>query len=522
MRLISGFRDSFSFIAFRWNAIRKNSTKFAIFLAGIVAMVAMYFISQAGSVIVTAASGTNPNITPQVKEFALFYLNNFQNNEIYVFVAGILAASLIMILVTPFSVYSLGGIIPSRDLAIVRSNENYKMSDSLIVQGMSSLSILQLFSFTALGSLLTIEGGTALGIFFSWGVWLTIVFFSTSFMWSIEWVNRKFGFKPKVAIVLAFVAVIILGVLIDPYHGTTFFGLSPAYVDVVQHIGVDFTPLQVVGAFGFLAALIILFAGVINFVAPNTLTLQEPVILKKDVKARPNFISKKATISFTSMLQLLIFRYKVIWRPIVITNIMASAFVLVLAGQGNLVLGSLIIVTPLIVGMSFGVNLFGILGTANIWLMSMPDWRKTALFRFLQVQLAVIGVSYVLLLGPATIAGKFTLSELWHAVPAMLTIAILMSVFGIYKSAVKPVKYVPSQRGDNILPPTTMLSYMFQLLAIGTIGGGVIYAIQAAALQWGITCGIVAVAMLWFAVINRRWVSKEKLINKVVQVTTGD
>lgn len=522
MRLLNGFRDSLSFIAFRWSSIRSARVKFLIFFAGLFGLTAMYIITQTGSLLINAASGTTPNTNPQLQEYALVYLNTFQNNEIYVFVAGILAASLIMILVTPFSVYSLGGIIPARDLATVSANENYKMSDSIIVQAMSSLSILQLFSLTVLGSLLTIEGGTSLGIFFSWGVWLTIVFFTNAFMWGIEWVNRKFGFRTKVGIVLSVVAVIVTAVIIDPYHGTTFFGLSPLYVDVVKNIGTTYNFSQVLSAFGFLTALTVLFAGLINFIAPNTLTLQEPTILKKDVKNRRNILSIGNKISFGNMISLLVFRYKVIWRPILITNIMASAFVLFLGGEGNLILGSFLIVTPLIVGMSFGVNIFGILGTSNIWLLSQPEWRKTALYKMLGVQTLVIGLSYLILFIPAIIAQKFSFGEILQAVPAMLVITVLMSMFGIYKSLKRPIKYVPSQRGDSILPPTTMLNYMFQLLTLGALIGGTVYAISNPLQQWGVALGFLLIGVLWFAVINKRWNDKEKYINNIIQVTTGD
>jgi hypothetical protein len=208
MKLASGFADSLTFIAFRWNNIKKRSTKFAIMLASMFALFALYVFSQVGNVIIQAASGTNSNIDESIKSIALMYLNSFQNNESFVIVSAILAASVSMMIITPFSVYNLGGIVSSRELSIVKSNENYKMSDSIIVQAISSLSILQLFSFTMLGSILTIEGGTALGIFFTWSIWLAVTFITTAFMWVLEYVNRRFGNKAKILTVAVLIGIV--------------------------------------------------------------------------------------------------------------------------------------------------------------------------------------------------------------------------------------------------------------------------------------------------------------------------
>jgi hypothetical protein len=446
MKLASGFAASLTFIAFRWNNIKKRSTKFAIMLASMFALFALYVFSQVGNVIIQAASGTNSNIDESIKSIALMYLNSFQNNESFVIVSAILAASVSMMIITPFSVYNLGGIVSSRELSIVKSNENYKMSDSIIVQAISSLSILQLFSFTMLGSILTIEGGTALGIFFTWSIWLAVTFITTAFMWVLEYVNRRFGNKAKILTVAVLIGIVGVVVIFDDMKGLTFFGLSPIIVNIVQNIGVSFTVFQIVGAFGFPLALIILSSGLINFFAPHTLVLPEPVIVKKEKEVSNNIISRRATINFNNLFNLLVFRYKALWRPILITTGMASLFILLLSNEGSVIVGSLVIITPLIVGMSFGVNMFGVIGNANGWFVSQPYWRKTVLWRLLGVQLNIIGLAYLILLTPSLLFGRLSFVDVVNLLPAMTVIALVMSVFGVYKSTVKPVKYSPSQR----------------------------------------------------------------------------
>jgi hypothetical protein len=314
----------------------------------------------------------------------------------------------------------------------------------------------------------------------------------------------------------------VLAVIFDDMKGLTFFGLSPIIVNIVQNIGVSFTVFQIVGAFGFPLALIILSAGLINFFAPHTLVLPEPVIVKKEKEVSNNIISRRATINFNNLFNLLVFRYKALWRPILITTGMASLFILLLSNEGSVIVGSLVIITPLIVGMSFGVNMFGVIGNANGWFVSQPYWRKTVLWRLLGVQLNIIGLAYLILLTPSLLFGRLSFVDVVNLLPAMTVIALVMSVFGVYKSTVKPVKYSPSQRGDNLLPPTAMLSYMVQLLVLGLITGGLVLSVDNMGTKLVLALVFSLLAFLRFFLLNSKWNSNEKLVNRVIQTTSGD
>lgn len=522
MRLISGFADTFTLLAFRWQTIPKRRYKIILGTVFVIGLFFLYMSASTGSLLISAATMPEGYVSPQTRDLAITYLKSFSNNELSVFVSGVLGATVAMIFVTPFSGYSLGGIISSRDLSTVKANDNYKLSDSLIVQGVSSLSILQLLSLTFLSSLLTIEGGTGIGVVFGWCAWIALVVFTVSFMWSIEYVNRKYGFKTKLGIILGLVGLIVVAVLVDPFHGTTFFGLSPLYVNVIQSLGTSFTGAQIFLSFAVIVSLIVIFSLVINFVGGKTLTYVEPVMFKKGKQGKINILTQNERVSFTRLMLVLIFRYKVVWRPVLITTVMAALFVVILGNSNNMVLASFIVATPLVVSMSFGVNLFGVLGSANIWLVSLPEWRRTALYRLVSVQMLIMGISYGMLFIPALILEKFTLGEIVHALPAALAIMVVMSLFSVIKSLKKPIKYVPSSRGDSILPPVTMLSYMLQLVVLGGIFGGGIYAMGDALQQWGALACITIVAYFIFVRVNRQWLYKETYINKVIELTTGD
>lgn len=522
MKLVKGFNDTFTLLAFRWQSINNRILKIALIAAFIFGMFFLYIAATTGNLLMNIVSIDNEYVSQTTKDLAIAYLDAFNTNELALFVSGVLGATLAMVFITPFSGYSLGGIVPSRDMSTIKSNDNYKLSDSIIVQMLSSLSMLQLFSLTLLSSLLTIEGGTGLGVLWGWFTWIALVFFTAAFMWCIEYINRRFGHKIKVGIILALIALVAVAIIVDPYHGTTFFGLSPIYVDVVKNIGTTYNILQILLSALFLFSLIIIFSLVINFVGAKTLTFSEPVMFKKNTSGKISWLTTKEKLTEIRMLFLLIFRYKVVWRPILITSLMAAAFILILGGGDNLVISSFIIVTPLVVSMSFGVNAFGVLGASNIWLHSQPRWRKTILNNLAILQITIIGSSYVLLFVPALLINKITILDVLATIPAMIVIAITFTMFGIWKSLKHPVKYVPSSRGDAILPPITVLSYMFQLIIIGGVCGMLVYGVLTPVGQWLSVGAILFVAGIFYKRYSNKWIYEEEYLNNVIKVTTTD
>jgi len=524
MNLLRGFSDTFTILALKWNGIKKLSTKIIIILSFGLGLLLLYGVTNIGTALLVAATNNNDYVNASLQQYAILYLNSFANNQLNVFVSGVLGATIATVLITPFSGYSLGGLVSTRDMATVKANDNYKLSDSLLVQSLSSLSIIQLFSLTVLSSLLTIEGSSGPGIVFGWISWIIIIFFSVAFMWCIEFANRKFGNKTKIGVVLGVVAIAGVAVLIDPFHGTTFFGLSPLYIEVIQSLGNQSLTYDLT-AYGFAFGLIIFFGLIINFVGSKTLALQEPVILKANKNNKASFISSKIKIDFSQMIRIVVFRYKVIWRPILITSIFSSLFLLGLGSgdsNGKVIFSSFVVITPLVVCMSFGVNLFGVLGSSNIWLMSQPRWRESALIRLATTQLGIIAIAYVILFLPSLILGKLTFEGLFEALPGFIASSLIMTVFAISKSLKNPVKYVPSSRGDAILPPTTMLNYIVKLMLTGGLAGAALYWISPAIAQWGLLAIVTTLCGFWFVSLNNRWNNNEKYVNHIVEVTTGD
>lgn len=522
MNLIKGFGDTFNILAAKWSGIKKERNKIFIIAAVAIFAFFLYILANTGSLIIYLITTVQPGAqSQQVQQYVLSYLETFSSGELNLYVTGVLGATLGMILISPFSGYSLGGVVPSRDLAIVKASDNYRISDSIIVQILSSLTLIQLISLTMLASLMTIEGGTGPAIIYAWIIWLAIVLIATTFMWITEYVNRKYGFKVKIGIILTVVVALTIALLLDPFKGSTFFGLSPIIIDVLQNL-YSYNIWESLLAYSVPVGIIIVFSGLLSFIASKALHIQEPISLKKQKKFAKK--EKWSEISLFKTILSLVFRYKVIWRPIFITTLFSFILMLILGNQTDSVgtlLISLIVIIPLVVSLSFSVNIFGIFGSSNIWLASSPSWRKNILTTTAAVQLGITALIYVTIFAGGLLFQKITFVDVWQSIPAIISSLTIMTVYSLSKSLKNPVKYMPSSRGDAILPPLTILNYMLKLIFLGGLFGSTVFYLGAD-YQWQVTLGIVLVSALVFYKKNKSWVEKEEYLNNVIKATTGD
>lgn len=521
MNLINGFGDSLTILALKWESIKKKRVKFTIFAVGFIFALLILGLANIGSYILTFST-LGPNAADEnVSSYVTAFLESYQQRQLDVYVAGVLAATVLSILITPFSGFSLGGIVPSRDLAIVKANDNYKLSDSILVQFVSSLSLLQLISLTILSSLLSIEGGTGLAVLFGWSVWIIIGFISVAFMWITEYINRKYGWKTKLVTILAIVAAIVTAVALDPYNGTNFFGLSPLFVTVAQNLYVYTLP-EILAVVGALLSIFLFFAFIINFVGTKALALQEPVALKTANKKK-RASQKYEKITMFHLIRMLVFRYKVIWRPIMVTSLFSTIIMVVLGSSTSTgALSSIMLIIPLIVCLSFGVNMFGILGSSNIWMASIPGWRNTILIKLVFVQLFIISLSYTIIIAAGLFSHRITLAEALDALPGFIATTVVMVMLATSKSLKNPIKYTASSRGDAILPPVTLLSYMIRFMFFGGIAGGLVSASNSLMITVALLAVIIIIGIVWFFILMKRWMTDEEYINKVIKETTGD
>lgn len=521
MNLIHGFGDSLTLLALKWESIKKKRVKFTIFAVGLVFALLIFGLANIGSYILTYTTLGTDVADANVSSYVTAFLESYQQRQLDVYVAGVLAATVLSVLITPFSGFSLGGIVPSRDLAIVKANDNYKLSDSILVQFVSSLSLLQLISLTILSSLLSIEGGTGLAVIFGWCVWIIIGFISVAFMWITEYINRKYGWKTKLFTILAIVVAIITAVVLDPYNGTNFFGVSPIFVDVAQNL-YTYSFIQKLMVVGVLLAIFLLFAAIINFVGTKALSLQEPVALKTANKKR-RASQKYEKITMFHLIRMLVFRYKVIWRPIMVTSLFSTIIMVVLGSSTSTgALSSIMLIIPLIVCLSFGVNMFGILGSSNIWMASISGWRNTILVKLVLVQIFIISTSYLIIIAAGLVSQRITVVEVLNALPGFIATMLVMVMLATSKSLKNPIKYTASSRGDAILPPVTLLGYMIRFMFFGGIAGGLVSASGSALITAALLATVIIICVIWFFVLMRRWMTDETYINKVIKETTGD
>jgi uncharacterized membrane protein YfbV (UPF0208 family) len=517
MNLITGFRDSWDLLAFRWNMIRSRKTKIAIMAAFFLLALMVFGITSIGKTMRTIAANPIPQLGTQVRDFAVTYVSGFVEGNSNLAVTGVLGAIIGSVIIIPIVGYSFSSLTPSGDLVSVRKNDYHRLSDSIILQFLSSISIIQLISLTGLNSLLTIESDRpGIGIAFGWVIWLAVTLATVFVAWLFEYFYRKFGVKSKVIAISAIVAVAGLTALLFSEQIPTLFGLATAYDELIRGIDSFTLGQHVITLLTVLAVFGIIGMG-ISYVGSAALNLPE---LPKRTKARKVFAvslgSKKSSIKQTSFLLNIIFRNVNIWKPLAIAVSFSFGTVILLNGSAQ-VLSSLVFVVPLIVSLSWGVNTFGILGGGVTWLSSLPGGKEDILKNIMKIQISLITTIFLFMLIPAVLIYHIS----WELV-ASFTIATAVSTMIMSRSALSKAVYFPERyrvhiKGENVLPPAKALNYLFRFIAGGGFVGLLTFWVGNTLIQ----LGILAVVGIWqalrFAQLEKQWDKKPEILENIIR-----
>jgi len=517
MNLLYGFQDSLELLAFRWRLIRKRGTQIAITAVFIVVAFLVFGLTSVGGTIRIIASNPTPQIGDQVRQLALTYIDGFISDNAIFAITGVLAAIIGSILIIPIVGYSFSSLMPSGDLVSVRKNDYHKLSDSIILQFLSSISLIQLVAITMLNSLLTIESHSpGVGIVFGWVIWIAVVIANVLAAWVFELLYRIFGFKSKV---LAFASLGVIGgilYLVFPKSATTLFGLSTAYGNLIR--GLDTFSIGQTALLGAIsvAILVFLFAGIS---AIGSYTINLPERPKKAKVRRVRVLSvgrKRASISEVSFLLNIIFRNSNIWKPLLMATAFSFGSVLLFAGAPS-VMSSLVFVVPLIVSLSWGTNTFGILGGGITWIASLPGGKEDILKNILKVQFMLIGSLFLIIVTPMIFIYHVSLHSLASFALATAVSTVAMSRSALSKAVYKPERYKVHIKGENVLPPGKALSYLARFIFGAGFLGLATFALDNNLYQLGILAIVVIWQSIRFVRLNKRWNDNPQVIENVIR-----
>lgn len=515
-------QDTFDLLYLRWNMLRNAKSKVFIWLGILTIAISVLGASYAGSAIKTLAASPNPN-AEVARKFAITYLESFLRGELGSLVATTLGLAIISVMVAPFTGASSTSLISHYHLVSIRASERHRFTDSIITQLFSSISLLQLITLTAVGSLLTLDEGRIQGILYAWLSWPVLIVLSTFFIWLAEYLYRKVGERKRLAILFTALALVGLAVLVDPAHGSTVFGVGTSYAFLIQ----NFYSFSAVLKFYSIMILAVLFVGLLFF--SNKMcrkALSQPEIHTAQLKAAQKKVrvwktSASPLVETTHVVVMQLWRNLEIRKPLILVTLFGAG--MIFFGKGVFsVMATMILIVPLVSALSWGSNVFGILGNGYVWLSSSPRVRQNIIWVFAGIQITLSICLFVLMCIPALIVGQEGSESLAGAVLAVIATAFLMTRSSLEKSVHNPFEYKAGFRGESPLPPATMLSYTVRFALWSGMYGFIVIIASNILIQAGLVFVAVAWSVFRLNRLNSKFLTDERIQNKIIYTIGND
>lgn len=514
--------DSLNLLHLRYKIIRDRKTRFSLWLGILILAIAIIGTSYTGQFIKILAQSTSPG-SDAARIFATSYLQSYVRGEMGTLVSVILGLAIASVVIAPFTGTSSTSLISYHHLVSMRASNRHRFTDSLIGQFFASVSLLQLITLTAASSLLTLDGGRVQGVLYAWMSWPILVILSTLFVWIAEYLYRKFGEKIRLVILGIMAGTIAIPILINPQDGKTLFGIGTAYSYLIQHfytLDMNIKALSVIIIF----ALFWLFF----FIAykMSQLALAQPeVFAKKKIETKKIRIRKASsfpTIELANLAIIQLWRNLEIRKPLIMATIFGAA-VIFFTKEMFSIMSTMILIIPLIVCLSWGSNVFGILGNGFLWLASKPFATRNLLWVFAGIQLFVITALFIAMCLPSLIFGKMGSAEMGGIILAVIGTSIIMTESAMNKSVRFPYPYKAGVRGETILPPAALINYTLRFSLGAGIYGFIIIGLSSAIL---IQLALVFLAIVWSSVrlkrLNHKFNFDATVRNKIIYTVAND
>lgn len=515
--ILKAFKDSALILDTRYRMVRGNASKLGLW--GFVMLIACaVFISSYAGQLIKAVATSNSGGLEASRIYATTYLNSYLNGEIGTLVATTLGLALVSVILAPFTGTAATSLISPHYLVSVRKNDMHKFTDSILAQFFSSVSVLQLITLTSVSSLLTIDGGRREGVLYAWASWPVLVIISTMFIWFSEYFYRRFGERNRVLMMVGIMATIALVVLLNGEQAKTVFGIGTSYATIIQGLHSFSLGTQIL-AFVVLLGLIALFTFIAYKASQLALSHPENHAKAKITKAKivkPTRPSEIPQFELIKIIFLQLWRNTEIRKPLFLTVVFVLGGFLLLGGNMT-TMASLIFVAPLMISLSWGSNIFGILGNGVPWLLSKPYLTRYFLWSFAGLQMVSVLLIVSVGIVPAIFLDKISFAEAGSFLVATIASSSLMIRSSLDKAVKKPHPYKSGSRGETIVPPVTIIEYTLRF----SLGAGMIGFIMFSFIPTiQISLGIALVAVLWSLFrlwkLNRNFVQKPELRNKIV------
>jgi hypothetical protein len=499
---IAGWYGTRKLIALRWRMVRNDSGRNMVKTGGVTIVVAVLAVMNLGLVAQNAALSDLGYQTGLARTWAMMLSYGYYGSVGAFTLGGVLAVAVF----APLTGTSTQALAAAEDLSGVRVPRLHRYFDSLVLNAISGLGVLQLLVLTGVAALMTMDGVKLPALVWAWTLWALAITAMTSFGWVLEWAVRRFGVRTRfLAAGLAF-AVIGVAVAIDPFNGRQLFGLATVFSDAMRAMAEGWSLAAVVLPVATLAAA---FAAAVGglFATRSALLLAPPVVRAGRFRRARNLLSSPLGASWSLLLRTL-------WRT---PEVRRSIFGLVAVGVVVMALieldqateFSLIAAAPLTVALSWSSNAFGLLGTGMVWLGSQPNGLRDLPRLVFACHSAMSAAMIAALWCASFLAGNADPAHLPRIVGSAALTIVVSAALSTYFSVTRPRRARLTSRGDALLPPMAALGYLGALLVTGPLPVVLVATTPQPWFQAAVIVAMLAFAatLLWRA--DRRWADRE-------------
>lgn len=511
--ITAGFQDSRYLLRLRWRMVRTTKNRLLLIVGFVAFLFMLWATSNTGSLIRNFAE---EGLGTAAGTYAVNYIIALERGELGLIGAAALGAALLAAIFGPFT----GGtttLFHEDDLSGLHPSRLHRYFDSLITTAVSSVGFLQLVALTAIGSLLTINGGRAEGILITWSIWPVLVLLTAAEEWAVELVHRTFGARTRKMLFSALLALVAVAITLDPNNGKTVFGVGDFFVAAVEGAAA-----RDLGAVAVTAAVVVALSAVfltLGLIACRA-ALAKPIGVDKVRLDRRRLIPQSSNphIALQQMLIAQALRTSAIRRPLI--TILALGLPSTLLLDAETVVSIFVVALPLTVGLSMGVNIFGVIGPGMSWMASQPNLLRRLLAQVIIVQAIIITGLFLLVWTPATILGKVDPGYLAAVAAATYVSGIFTIRSGTHKSINRPFLARLIHRGDMIAPPLTTIGYTLRL-ALWSGQLGVLTMTQSGLIQLAIVMLATSIVIVRIYQLTQQWADRNVQTYVIRQVAAA-
>jgi len=478
----------------RWRMVRSRRAKSFIVLAGVIVFFGLLSCINLGYFVQIAAQSGRSE-TGEL--YAQAWITNLSSGTMGGLGALAVGGAVVVALFAPFTGSATTALVPTEDLAGVRPPRAHRYFDAMIINGISGIGVLQFLALTAVASLITLDGQRVWGMLFAWTVWAFLVMVTSTIGFLLEWVQRAYGRWQRRVFGVVGVAVLLGAVLLDPNRGQTLFGLADKYTTVLRLSVISFTWWSVVA----LLVMLVCMVGVVGlgvWVTGRALSLAP----RRGVGVGDRTSRRLGSSSVTAVRGLL---WRTLWRtrecrrPI-IAILVVGIPVVSFTQMGESLEIALPMTIPLAVSLSWGVNVFGVLGRGMNWLGSQPKALSEIPRAAILFQAILSFLLLILLWTVSWLAGQADFASLRVFTISALTVAGLTTGLSALLSVLHPMRApLTTGGGDALVPPLTALGYLGLLVGFGCVPGILLANLEDPVAQ---TVGvIIALVVSWIFIV---------------------